>query len=486
LLHLLCALFLELGNDEVYYIAYARYPQWSFFDHPPAVGWLIRIGTLDLRWTSDFFIRLIPIVCGLINIVLVHRITRLCAGQKAAITAALLFASSIYAQVIAGFFIMPDSSLMTCLLVCLLALVHIIHLRSNAVRHWIIFGLFSGLAFLSKYHGLFIWLGFGLYVLLNDRALLRKGGLYLSGILALALSTPVIMWNIANEFVSFRFQGERIGAESVGINWKYFAQELFGSVAYNNPLVWICLVITLVALLKRRSILTPSLDRLFIYLSLPVIVIFLFSSLFKPTLPHWSAPAYTLLVIPAGAYFAKREKIVRAAAGLMMTIWIAAPIVIQSVQLDTQNKEVTRRGRFDFTLDLYGWKSIGEDFTTLHKKLLRDGVVNEDARLVITKWFPGAHLEHYVAQSAGITVWPVGDTASLHHYAFIKHRLPAAKPETNHYYITTSHFFIDPQKNTSFSSIKLHSIIPVFKGSRHVENAFVYLVKLSPDQQTKQ
>jgi hypothetical protein len=234
-------------------------------------------------------------------------------------------------------------------------------------------------------------------------------------------------------------------------------------------------------MLKRRNILTPALDRLFIYLTLPTIAIFLFSSLFKPTLPHWSAPAYTLLVIPAGAYFANRVKIVRAAAGLMITIWIAAPIAIQSVPFDTKNMELTSVGRFDFTLDLYGWKSVGKDFTILHKKLLADGVVNEDSRIVITKWFPGAHLEHYVAQGAGITVWPVGDTASLHHYAFIKHHLPAPKPEANHYYITTSHFFIDPQKNTSFSSHTLHSIIPVFKGARHVENVFVYLVRLSPE-----
>jgi len=41
LLRALVAALTDLGNDEVYYWTYALYPDWSHFDHPPMVGWII-------------------------------------------------------------------------------------------------------------------------------------------------------------------------------------------------------------------------------------------------------------------------------------------------------------------------------------------------------------------------------------------------------------------------------------------------------------
>ena len=55
---------LELGNDEVYYFQYAMDLQPNYFDHPPGVAWLIRIFTLNLVLTDEFFIRLGAIVCA--------------------------------------------------------------------------------------------------------------------------------------------------------------------------------------------------------------------------------------------------------------------------------------------------------------------------------------------------------------------------------------------------------------------------------------
>ena len=45
--------FLELGNDESYYYTYALKPQLNYFDHPPMVGILMRITTLNLSFVND-------------------------------------------------------------------------------------------------------------------------------------------------------------------------------------------------------------------------------------------------------------------------------------------------------------------------------------------------------------------------------------------------------------------------------------------------
>ena len=68
------AAFLEFGNDEVYYWTYALYPDLSHFDHPPMVGFLIQLSTLNLLLDSEFFIRLGAVLLGTFNIWLVYLI----------------------------------------------------------------------------------------------------------------------------------------------------------------------------------------------------------------------------------------------------------------------------------------------------------------------------------------------------------------------------------------------------------------------------
>ena len=56
------AAWMEFGNDEVYYWTYALYPDWSHFDHPPMVGWVIQLFSLNLLFDSEFVIRLASVV----------------------------------------------------------------------------------------------------------------------------------------------------------------------------------------------------------------------------------------------------------------------------------------------------------------------------------------------------------------------------------------------------------------------------------------
>ena len=56
--------FLEFGNDEVYYWTYALFPDVSHFDHPPMVGMLIQLTTLNLAFDSELMIRLGAVLLG--------------------------------------------------------------------------------------------------------------------------------------------------------------------------------------------------------------------------------------------------------------------------------------------------------------------------------------------------------------------------------------------------------------------------------------
>ena len=68
--------FIELGNDEVYYWTYAKFPALSHFDHPPMVGLVIQFFTLNLTFDSEFFIRLASLVFGTLSTGLMFLIGR--------------------------------------------------------------------------------------------------------------------------------------------------------------------------------------------------------------------------------------------------------------------------------------------------------------------------------------------------------------------------------------------------------------------------
>ena len=65
LLHLLVAGRFELSGDEAHYALYAYHLDWSYFDHPPLVGWLLAI-VLPFS-DSEFALRLWPISLSILS-----------------------------------------------------------------------------------------------------------------------------------------------------------------------------------------------------------------------------------------------------------------------------------------------------------------------------------------------------------------------------------------------------------------------------------
>ena len=203
------AMIIEFGNDEVYYWTYALYPDWSHFDHPPMVGLVMQLFSLNLTFTSEFALRLSSIIFMTINTVLMYLIGKEVKDKQTGFYAALLYTASIYSFVITGIFILPDTPLV---LFTLLSTLHFTkYFKNKGNRHIILAGLYSGLAMLSKYSGAFIWIGVGLYIILYARDELKKPSLYVSAFISLICLTPILIWNINNDFISFTFHGDRVG-----------------------------------------------------------------------------------------------------------------------------------------------------------------------------------------------------------------------------------------------------------------------------------
>jgi 4-amino-4-deoxy-L-arabinose transferase-like glycosyltransferase len=477
----LFALDTELGIDEVYYLTYARYPDLSHFDHPPFVGLLIQLSTFNLKFSSELAIRFFPLLLGTFNIFLIFKIISGLANERAGLIGALMFSGSIYASLIAGVFIMPDSAMMTFILAAIWSMCAIVVSEARVRIYWIYFGIFVGMAMLSKVHSGFLWLGMILFILSKRPNWLTRMNLYLGGILTVAVISPIIVWNLQNDFASFAFHSNRVN-EIREFHFDYLLQEILGGILYNGPFNWFMIVIAVSYMIRRRFAVSSSIDRLFLLTTLPLILVFIGVACWNKTLPHWSAPAFTLLIIPTAIFAERRMRraLILSLASVVLFI-VAALIgdyVINNYSMADNAERIEKVGRKDFTLDMFGWKQAGDEFRELKVQLETEGRIQKDIPIIITRWFPGAHIDHYIARTYGSEVRAIGDLDDLHKYAWIeKDKAPLTKGGEA-IFITTSHLYTDPMEQKSFTQQELLATIPIYKNGVIVEYFFVYKVSV--------
>ena len=483
------AAWMEFGNDEVYYWTYALYPDWSHFDHPPMVGWVIQLFSLNLLFDSEFFIRLASVVFMTANTYIIYRIGKDIKDARTGLYAALLYTASIYAFVITGIFIMPDTPLMLFWLLAVWMAVRSLSLRplrpieGSKGRFILFFGLFAGLAMLSKYSGVFLWVGMALYILLFNRKQLKNPYLYLSLLISAICCIPILYWNLQNGFFSFTFHSERVGGNS--INFNTFGTELAGEFLYNNPIVFILAFIAIFATLKKKISMEKSIQRLLLCITLPMIVVFWVFSLMRPTLPHWNAPAYVLLILLSAAYLRDKhaeklpKTIIAALSVLVITLVIGvAEIKTGFIPLDKHTKP-EMLGRDDFTLDMYGWRQLGEKFAVFREQKIAEGVMKTEDGIVANQWFPLANLDYYVARPLGMRVMGLGWPEFLHKYLWINDERGGFHLGEDYWFLSDSRYMKDPKETYQwyFKEIELVGTIEIERCGKPAKNFFVYTCK---------
>jgi len=474
-----------LGNDEVYYLTYARYPAWSHFDHPPMVGLLIQLFTLDLKFTGELAIRSGSLVVSSLAMMFLYLLVRKVYSERAAVYSLILFAGSFYFNIISGLFIMPDTPQVFFISVALYflfpSLINPVPGKKDGLAI-ILFGFFTGLAFLSKYHSLFLWVGAGLYILLHNRVWLKKASLYVSGIITLALMLPVLYWNSENDFISFTFHGGRVGPGDMGINLLSFMQFTIGQILYQNPVIAVVCVYFVIVFLRKASKRDNTAMAL-LYLSVPLIAFFTLSSLFKTSLPHWTGPAFLPLIILSSGIMDKISGksnrtvtgVLVGSASLMVAVLIAGTLQINmGIFSNGDDLEPHSKGKNDFTLDMYGWKQSGKKFASFLEKANSENVPDDSIVIISDRWFPGAHIDHYIAIPNGLKMFVAGDISRSHKY-FSINSIRGYKTARKLYFITDSRNYFDPANlQGDYKEIVPADTIEITRNSVVVKYLFIF------------
>ena len=272
--------------DEAHYALYGFHLDASYFDHPPLTGWLYAF-MLNIN-EQEWVVRLLPNVFNLLTALGLFKLTKRLFPEQpfAAFWSVILYESSLLLNILSLGFI-PDTPLVTLGVWASYYLYKII--EQPTWKNWLMLGALLGLMGLSKYTAILYALGAGIYLTIAGVEWWKTLKFYAALGLAIVLISPVLAWNMENDFISFLYQWEhgQVGESSVQII-PFFTSQLVQLVTYSPILFLGCWCLSLLGLIRSKY-------RLLSALNLITLGIFAYSSSKGGHyLPHWTALPMTL------------------------------------------------------------------------------------------------------------------------------------------------------------------------------------------------
>ena len=322
-LHGVLASLTGLSVDESYAVVMGRHLRLSYYDHPPLLFWIPGLAARLYGSEASLVVRLPFILMFVATTWLVYRMGARLFGERAGLWAALVLNLTLFFTLNVACWILPDGPLLLWSAAAALCLAHATHATHDSAlgpalgatpprelaakaRWWLGFGLCSGLALLSKYHGAFLLAGAALFLLTSapQRPWLRRPQPYLAATLTAVVFLPVLIWNAGHGWASLRFQGGR-AVPIEGQGGTPLLGAVAGQAAWMLPWVWLPLLWVLVTALRRGPRDSPRWLQLCLAIG-PIAFFTLVAAVGRRGLPHWEAPGYFMLLPLLGTAVAGR------------------------------------------------------------------------------------------------------------------------------------------------------------------------------------
>lgn len=375
---LVLAATLDFTVDESYTIANARHLALSYYDHPPAQSWIVYAFMPVLGEGHAIRLPFILLFAG--SSWLLFCLTRRLFGAEAGVWSVLTLNLSAFFTVSAGTFVVPDGPLLFCLLAAACVIARSLFPSAEAPspwRTWLLAGLWIGLGGLSKYHAALFALGLlGFFASMPARrGTLFHPAPYAGALLALAILSPVIVWNMEHGWASFAYQG-RNSLPGTGVHIGHLLTNLAGQAVWMFPWIFVPLVMAAWSALREGRAREQTWYCL--CLALPTILVFTAAPLWGDRgLPHWPMPGWLMLYPVLGDSIVRRERSPRvrnwAIASTATLIVLAVIIVGHAATGAGRLLFPSLLGVKDPTLEAFEWDALR---TELQKRglLEREGV----------------------------------------------------------------------------------------------------------------
>jgi 4-amino-4-deoxy-L-arabinose transferase-like glycosyltransferase len=397
LVHFALGFSIEFSVDEAHYALYAKHLAWSYFDHPPLVGWIQ--WPLVTLTSSEGVIRLIPELLWVISAFLVYQVTleihHLIQGRNAAylttsIPSAKLCGLMAVLAIIAAplphvlaIGLLPDTLLTPLSLGLMLMALRWTRKDRFSLADWVLTGLLLGLAGLSKYTAAFTALALLLVFLASPKkSWLTRAGFWTAFVIALAVISPVLYWNWVNDWISFKYQ---IAHGSGGTwAWRRVAAFIGIQIACFGPLFLWGAYSFLQNYLRTQKL---ALIALLSFFAIPFAIFAALSG--GGGLPHWTTPAWFCLAPFAGIGLARiwalqHRMVIRILLIGQLLICLLGFSFVLAGGINTANIKSNP------IADLYGWKLAGQRAAQLAEAKQAKGIA-------VQNWTLGSRAAWYAS-----------------------------------------------------------------------------------------
>ncbi len=394
LLHLLVAGQVELSVDEAHYALYGAYLDWSYFDHPPMVGWLNSIVMFFSQ--SEFALRLLPILMFAGVSLVIYQLAQECFPEANAwlgfVSVAVLQSGFLFH--IISLAMIPDTPLLLFGLLAMLMLWRAVganknESQENQLRNWIYIGLFFGLAGLSKYTAITLVVTAIFFVHFSSRwQIIRTPGPWIALCLSLILISPVFYWNATHDWISFNYQlGHGFNKPDWNISRALLTQ-LLQFVVY-SPGVFVLGLWALITGFRRWQ--HPGV-RFIILFTLPILLLFSWGGGYEESLPHWTSLAWAGLS-PLTAFWLMNNwqrpwvRITTWSSGIysVLFVFIFHSLLFYPWLNMPEDKNILR--------DLYGWSDAANKAKKLSEEMSESP--GDKPVIMVNNWSLGSRLAWY-------------------------------------------------------------------------------------------
>ena len=395
LIRLLIVFTMGIMPQDAYYYLYSEHLDFSYFDHPPMVAYMLRLFGLVLG-KSVVAIKLTDFTVTFLSLLAFYKLTRYFLSEKQAVRASLFYGTTLLLTVL-SINTTPDVPLM---LFWTLALIFSYKaLFGGDTKYWIAAGLLMGLAFISKYTGLFLLFGFFAFLVFSKahrKYLLSKQSILLLVFFAIGIY-PVVYWNYSNDWASFAFQtADRAGSiEEFKLHPELFLGNLATQLMLLIPFLFVGMVVIVFKMIKKviRQKALPNEKHLFLMLfSLPIILFFFGVSLIYWVKLNWIMPGYISAIILVTAFLSQKILRGQIITSLVLHVLLAVQIMFYPVSVksddtwfgwDTFSYEVEKRmadhpDAFLFADDNYKTSAVLDFY--LDRKIYAGNVVGSNGK----------------------------------------------------------------------------------------------------------
>jgi Dolichyl-phosphate-mannose-protein mannosyltransferase len=278
----------ELQDDEAYYWVFSQYLDWGYFDHPPMIAVLVKMGYAI--FPNELGVRLFPLLLNIFSLLIIEKLI----DKK---NPFLLYAIvlSIAVLQLSGFVAVPDIPLI--FFTALFFLCYKRFISNFSLLTTFLLGLSVALLLYSKYHAVLIVF----FVLLSNIKLFTKYQVYLAGIIALLLFAPHLWWQYQHDWVSFRYHlfESNVNAYKPSFTIEYIA----GQLLLPGPVAGFILL-PAAFLYKTKN----ETERALRFTMIGIYAFFLLSSFRGKVEGNWTSPALVPLIILSHQYLSERSK----------------------------------------------------------------------------------------------------------------------------------------------------------------------------------